>query len=320
MRARHLSILAAMLLAACTPELGACDADRATRVAYFPADGSSAYEGQALMIASCGGADLCHGADAIGSRRRGVPVGLELDVRLASTTALADDAEHARLERGRELVVQHAGRILEALDHGTMPPAAIEPDELSASYLSSAGSPLPPIRSPEAREILRNWLACGAPVVERTVAHPEGVPAVVVPALDVPPIQPTWPSIFREVLLARRCGNRYCHGDAAAADVGLHIDERDCDATHRALVGARASGAHCGGGPTARTLVTPGDAASSILLDKLTPGSRVCGDPMAALRPVDLEAIRAWIDEGAPSCAAPPCGPSACEDELDARP
>jgi len=268
------------------------------------------------MIASCGGANLCHGADAVGERRRGVPVGLELDVRLASTTSEADDAELARLRRGRDLVVQHAGSILRTLDLGAMPPAAIEPDELSASYLSASGAPLPPIRSPEAREVLRNWLACGAPVVERTSAHPEGAPRVVVPRADVPPIQPTWASIFRDVLVARRCGNRYCHGDATSDAVGLHVDATDCDATYDALVGARASGEHCGDGPSTRTLVTPGDAASSVFLDKLTPESGVCGDPMAALRPEDLDAIRAWIEDGAPRCASPPCGPSACADEL----
>src|SRR5699024_821098 len=117
----------------------------------------------------------------------------------------------------------------------------------------------PAIRSPEAREILRNWLACGAPVVERTVPRRDGVPAVVVAAEGVPPIQPTWASIFRDVLVARRCGNRYCHGDAASDELGLHIDDHDCDATYRALVGARASGEHCGDRPSIGALVTPGD-------------------------------------------------------------
>ena len=289
---------------ACTPELGECDQAAATRVAYDPADGRTAYEGQALIISSCGGATLCHGADAEGVRRNGVPAGLELDVRLASTTSAANEAELARLRRGRYLVVQHARSILRTLDLGTMPPRGIDTGALAASYLRSDDTSLPAIDSPEAREVLRNWLACGAPVVERTTARADGVPAVVVPDHYVPPIEPTWASVFRDLLVARRCGNQYCHGDPNAEEVGLHIAYDDCDATYRALVGAAASGEHCGG-PFGRALIVPGDPENSVFLQKLTPGSGVCGDPMAALRPEDLAAIGGWIERGAPDgCVA----------------
>lgn len=299
-----LLLITAGALAACTPEVEDCDQATATRVAYDPADGRTAYEGQALIISSCGGATLCHGADAEGAHKNGVPAGLELDVRLASTTDAANEAELARLRRGRYLVVQHARSILRTLDLGTMPPGGIDTGELAASYLRSDDTPLPAIDSPEAREVLRNWLACGAPVVERTTARADGVPAVVVPDHYVPPIQPTWASVFRDLLVARRCGNQYCHGDTDSEEVGLHIAYDDCDATYRALVGARASGEHCGG-PGDRSLIVPGDPAASVFLQKLTPDSGVCGDPMAALRPEDLEAIGEWIESGAPGGCAP---------------
>lgn len=315
-RRRAIPALALISITACAPELGECDPALARAVAYDPTDGRSAYEGQALMIASCAGGErggLCHGANADAMSRNGVPAGLEFDVRLASTTSAIEPAEVARLRRGRYLVVQHARGILHTLDLGTMPPPGA--GELAAPYLRyEDGAELPAIDSAEGREILRNWLACGAPVAERTSPRSDGVPAVVLPDRYVPPIEPTWASIYRDLLIARRCGNSLCHGNPDAEEVGFHIDPSDCEATHRALVNAEASGKHCGDDPDAGMLVAPGDPDASVLVHKLTPDSpMLCGDAMAALRPEDLTAIREWIEAGAPACTGDSC---TCAEEL----
>ena len=65
--------LSFVLSGGCGPELGVCDEPQALRVAYdglesidgAPPSGLPAYEGQALMIQSCGYGGFCHGADGI---------------------------------------------------------------------------------------------------------------------------------------------------------------------------------------------------------------------------------------------------------------
>src|SRR5690606_5741711 len=75
-RLRALTSLA-LMLAGCEPELGECDPEAAIAVAYDPVDGMPAYEGQALMIASCGNGGFCHGADVTSAESLfGVPAGL----------------------------------------------------------------------------------------------------------------------------------------------------------------------------------------------------------------------------------------------------
>ena len=308
-RLRALTSLA-LMLAGCEPELGECDPEAAIAVAYDPVDGMPAYEGQALMIASCGNGGFCHGADVTSAESLfGVPAGLELDVRLAGNGAEVDQAEIDRLRRGRFLVAQHARGILHTIDLGTMPPAGDAKDrvlEAAPDYVhfqdGGEPSPLPPVGSPEGREILRNWLACGAPVVERPLPRSDGVPAVVVPALHVPPVEPTWSSIYANVLAAR-CASTLCHGGTDTDTIGFRVTS--AQETLRALVDAPPRGEHCRGRDT--PLVAPGDPDGSLLVAKLTPPSAstpaVCGDVMPSagtyLRAEDLAAIREWIANGA---------------------
>src|SRR5690606_34642711 len=124
-----------------------------------------------------------------------------------------------------------------------------------------------------------HWLACGAPVVERPLPRSDGVPAVVVPALHVPPVEPTWSSIYTNVLAAR-CASTLCHGGTDTDAIGFRVTS--AQETLRALVDAPARGEHCRGNGT--PLVAPGDPDGSLLVAKLTPPSAstpaVCGDVM----------------------------------------
>jgi len=305
------------LLLGCGPELGACDPAAATRVAHHalesddgaPPTGLPAYEGQALMLQSCGYGSFCHGADLPPENRRGAPHGLSFDVNLAAADGTVDEARVARLRRARFRVVQEAGAILAAIDDGSMPPPpgpAVD-DVLAGAprYADLDGEPLPAIDSDDGREIVRNWLACGAPVVERAAARDAGVPAVVARPLALPPIEPNWPSLYDNLLAARGCARMVCHG---GGDPSAGFVVSDVASTLDALVGAAASGDACEG----RTLVDPSSPEDSLLLTKLR-GDAGCGDPMPLggipLRQAELDAVEAWIACGAPAgpegCAAP---------------
>jgi hypothetical protein len=303
----HAALAATLLLpcVGCTPELGTCDPAAAVSVAYDEATGMPAYAGQALVIASCGNGAFCHGAEARGRDRYGVPTGLELDVRLAAIDGAVDEAEVVRLRHGRFHVVQHARAILASVEAGTMPPdgaAGAEALDGAPRFVrideQEGAVPLPAVSTPEGRAILRNWLACGAPVVERPVPRMDGAPAEVVPALVLPPVEPTWASIFGDVLETRGCAAARCHGGTEA---GFRVT--DAAGTYAALVGAAASGEDCDG---MGTLVVPGSPDASLFLAKLSAhrGAMVCGDPMPIggipLRAEDLDAIRTWITNGAP--------------------
>lgn len=286
------------LCAGCQPELGECDQASAIRVAYDQASGLPAYEGQALMIASCGYGSFCHGATP--DESFGVPEGLSFDVQLAAADGRVNEDQVARLRRGRFRTVQEARLILHTIDLGTMPPPDDGPMVFDGApvYVRSAGgdfAALPEVGSDEGRELLRNWLACDAPVVERPVPRDDGVPAVVVPPLDLPPIEPTWSSIFDNLLLGRGCAGARCHGGTEA---GFQVT--DPATTHAALVGATPSGDECFG---MGTLVAPSDPGASLLIEKLRP-SPSCGERMPLsglpLRDEDIAAVEQWIADGAP--------------------
>lgn len=298
----RLFVLVAVLAAGCTPELGACDQAAAIRVAYDQATGLPAYEGQALMIASCGHGAFCHGGDDIPRENRlGVPEGLGFDVQLAAPDGTVDEAAIVRQRRARFRVVQEAHLALHTVDLGTMPPPSQQGRDVlgSAPTYVRAGEdtgfePLPAVGSDEGREILRNWLACAAPVIERPVPREDGVTAVVVPPLPLEPIEPTWASVFEDLFRGRGCATALCHG---GSESGFRVTDRD--ATHRALVMGDARGEACTG---EGALIVPGDPDASLLVEKLT-GAPRCGDAMPLggipLRDEDLAAVRDWIAAGA---------------------
>lgn len=297
---RALAISGLLLLTACGPELGACDPSEAIRVAYDEATGMPAYEGQAVMHASCGYGSFCHASDVPMENRLGVPAHLTFDVQLAATDGTVDEAAIARLRRARFRTVQEARGIYESLALGTMPPAGEEGASVRSGaprYLASDDRgelvPLPGADTPAGREIVRNWLACDAPVVERPLPREDGLSAVVVPPLPRDPIEPTWESVFEDLLRARGCAGARCHGGSEA---GFQVT--DAAGTRAALVGAEASGDECAGMP----LVAPGAPDDSLFYRKLAARDEadVCGDPMPLgaprLNDDDLAAVRAWIE------------------------
>jgi hypothetical protein len=159
-------------LAGCLPDLGEGDIERARSVVYTAdLDGFPAYEGQALLHRSCGAGVFCHSEAATASLRNGAPINLSFDLDLAS------DAESTELlRRGQREVVDNARHIMATIEGESMPPGEV------GETIRSAGPvyrELPEIDTPEGADILRNWLASGAPVVERVRSdRPTGVEPV----------------------------------------------------------------------------------------------------------------------------------------------
>ncbi len=295
----------------CQPDLGDCDPTLATQVAYEES-GLPAYEGQALLVRSCGNGSFCHSAGIDAADRFGAPIGLPFDVQVVAVDGNVVEADVLRQRRARFRVVQEAASILGSIEIGVMPPPAAPDSSIDRVYQGApsyaraeGGEALPEITSAAGREILRNWLACGAPVVERGAAREDGVPAVVEEPLFVPPVEPTWPSIFESLVGSRRCATPLCHGGNSRAGYEALVA---ADA-YRGLVGQPARGEDCDG---QGTLVVPGDSGASLLLSKLD-GTSTCGDAMPLnqipVRQATVDAVAAWIDCGAPEgpdgCATP---------------
>ncbi|MCB9595433.1 MAG: hypothetical protein H6719_22120 [Sandaracinaceae bacterium] len=167
----------AALLAGCSVP-GTCDEAAATAV-VSTREGIPAYEGQALMIRSCGARSFCHSEGVEAEARHGAPLGLDFDLGLASLGPEAGDVE--RLDVHQRRVFGLRTNIWQQVSSGMMPPG--EEGRLARSAApvyertipgSTSGDPLPEVDTDEGLEILRNWLRCGTPVIERTQPRADG--------------------------------------------------------------------------------------------------------------------------------------------------
>ena len=243
-------LLAAAPLVACEPDLGECDPDLA-RALYYDGAGPPAYGGQALMDVGCGaGGNYCHAPAATGETRFGAPLGYDLDVRPALTPEDLD-----RLADSHARVRSDPTFIWGEVESGRMPPP--EPSRSAALggaavYVDASGNPLPAIATPEADRMLRNWLACDAPVVETTGGTSTGIGDVVEPLGMVCPAGQaecgtgTCQDVGSD---PRNCGA--CGNDCGAL---FCVDGACVDTCPSALVGCagacvdpQSDAAHCGG-------------------------------------------------------------------------
>lgn len=327
---------------------GACD-DDAARAVVYDAAGRPMYAGQALMVGACaGGGNACHSRNADPALRYGTPAGLDFDVApLALDTNGLDAQALHDLIAVQSMIDGLRGDIFESVSGGSMPPGAVGAEVVNVTYgwvhdpaAPDTDTPLPSVGSPEGREILRNWLACGAPFVERWTSYElttsctshadcpteNCVAGRCRPAGDVippitRPIEANWSSVYR-VLLAP-CSS--CHApDAAGVSIaGLDLSSADVAWTSLVNVPAHANDdalrAVCGG--AGRMLVLPFDPDHSLLVN-LTDGSAPpCGRRMARFVGRELDALRGWIASGAcrADCALPATAMHAtatCTDEV----
>lgn len=302
MRNQSASLFASLLslcFVGCGVDLGECD-DALAKTVYYDGLGEPAYSGQALMTASCGGAGgFCHVSSARGAQRFGVPAGYDFDLVLASDSASTDV-----LRSGVDRVRDDREDIYASVESGRMPTVDSFHANVAA-YQSEGREGLPALTTDRGKNLLRNWLACGAPVVERTTDRPVGVaPVGDIRASGGVRLLATWDSLHANAI-GPSCTQ--CHSGRSPS-AGLDLE--DIDVAYDSLVGdgtgEPAGDAACGGGD--RVLVVPGDPAASLLMHKLegvdANGDSVCGSRM----PIDLEpleeatihAFRTWIENGAP--------------------
>ena len=341
----------------CNSEVGECNLDdpsfgpAALSITYRAADGLPMFEGQALVQSTCGNGSFCHSPAAERGERFGVPKGLDFDVSLAcddqdpscistQTCSEGSSSEYctrlARLEDGQQRALGLGRNFVSQVKSGSMPPgAAGKKVRDPASWARPPNAdPLPSIDSKEGKEIVRNWIACGAPVVARTETPPtpddqsQPCPSfadevciyrgpVVVP-------DPTWSSIYFEQFMDScvtchapangasdlnpdRAGEPIPGGASPAGLAALDLSGSDPTDTsewafesHARVVGVPASAAgDCSG---EGTLVVAGDPAVSLLVQKLR-NEQTCGDPMPQngdllLNDV-ISVVEQWITDGA---------------------
>jgi hypothetical protein len=266
----------ASLVSGCAPDLGPCDMGAASEVVYSP-QGLVATKGQALVYNSCGQGAFCHSANAKGSARYGVPLGLDFDM-LPSPTGWPE-------------VANRRADIWQSVTRGDMPPGHAGATKTGNTLWSfdarqrKDAPQLPALLTNDGKAALRNWLACGAPVVARTQVPTWALPPSDDDAGGAGPSD--WHQVYASIIKPT-CAVSGCHD--ASASGGLSMTD-ECGAyTHLLETGA------CG-----RKRVVPGDG-SSLLLTKLESRMPSCGGgmPVAGALPMAATAqVRAWVEAGA---------------------
>lgn len=241
-----------------------------------------------------------------------------------------------RLRRNQRQTYNHRYDVLRTVEDGSMPPGPAgegrrgEFDYYGEYEAGTFSGLLPTIETAAGRETLRNWLACGSPVLELSVpqdenngptddcgAGPVGRCAVAAPGIEPP--GPVWDQIYTRVVRPLCLS---CHRDPAipideerVPNVFWGYDDRgngqelDYSTEEDALAAmlnveassrSAATDVDCA---ESGLLIVPGDANASIFYRKMTsdPG---CGETMPlggrGLPEEILAPIRQWINEMPP--------------------
>ena len=332
MAARALATLTLPLVVGCAPDLGACDSAAALEVVYT-SDGTPAFAGQGLVNQSCGGGAFCHSRGASPAARHGAPHGMDFDLTLASLSTDLNQEEIDRLGRDQLAILRMADEVHSQVGLGLMPPSGAMSGAVLASLPrydrvgadGTSFAPLPSADSPAGQEILRNWLICGAPVVERTQERLEGDNTVgfTVEVCNRRCVDPSWPDIVSQIL-GPSCALSQCH-DAEEPVEGLDLSVSDpgdaaaLEQLHATLLAGTPQGELCVTSPSSETpFVVPGTADGSSLYRKLRPELLDCGALMplsgSTLSQQRLCAIREWIECGACATAEDPTCADCLED------
>jgi hypothetical protein len=303
MRVVFVGLAMSWSVVACGPDIGECDMPAATKVVYL--NGVPFVEGQALVHQSCAGS-TCHASSAVGEGRTGAPHGLNFDVAPLTKSATAKDLRVLRA--GINEIRNEAEELWSVIDDGTMPPGKAG-DRPDLKWFSDSGGTLDAMLTgvdlAEARDKVRNWLACQAPIVAATSDSPlaqnaKGMQLGAVMPTGKSGISADFQSIYDNLLTT--CTS--CHSTSGAYKQ-LVIDFSSKDAAYKTLVGKQAitgSGGECSG----RTLVKANDCKGSLLYQKLayaTGSPEICGQSMPFGLPMVSEEIQKavcdWIDAGA---------------------
>ncbi len=314
----------ALALAGGCNDLGECNDPAQGRVPVLVGT-EVMYAGQAIIVKSCA-AGSCHTAMTTPDNRCGVPRGLDFDISPAIAKPDADGGvarisaeDMAQLRKHQRKVFDERHLIWEQVEKDLMPP-----DGLGESYRrASAGSlidvssgdclatgKLAPITDKQTRELLRNWLACGSPIVEANVESLTkpvgGTVGDQFPACG--PIEdPTFENLY-EVVLNTTCVAG-CHepdGSGGAEDFDLSSPS----VAYANLMGKDGKGMAPTDCPTNdNPMITPNKPEESYFFAKVggggdEAGKSICGFLMPlgfdGLPPASLDLVQRWIEAGAP--------------------
>jgi cytochrome c553 len=318
--------------AGCGEEVGPCDA---------PIDGEDTvlfnstvqFGGQAIMNKACAG---CHSSGAKGKARGGAPAGLDFDLypvdpdsaEVVESGVSTNDAGQpiiklkragwSGLRERQRRIFEERNLIWQQVKDGLMPP----PDRSVFGQLQSivGTSNRQPcqmdvgaysnLSEKSSRDVLRKWLACGAPIVEinsdkiaadkDNASYPD---AGFTPSAGIVGYQYlscdgsdggtgsviTFEDVY-EKIIATSCLD--CHSQSGQQTPNLD----GVDKAHTALVGDK--NAHCNGKP----YVKAGDSAQSYLYELVsqTPNcSNMTRMPTIPLSSADQKMIADWIKGGA---------------------
>lgn len=287
--------LVAATAVGCADDLGTCQMEAATQVIYA-SDGTPYYAGQGLLQSGCA-EGVCHSVYAEKAGRKGAPHGLNFDV--APLNAQSSEANIGALRDGIAHVRDRAGDIWGEIVAGTMPPgeAGARPDQVWKVADGNA-TPLTNVTSDLSKATIRNWLACGAPVVAGVTGAPQAA-AMIGPTVD--PLKsmstgaPTFDMVFDSVF--RTCGT--CHVPSVTM-VGLDLTTKN--AAYDSLYGKDPFSGGAGVCSSQKNkLIVPGNCKESLVYQKLR-ANPPCGTqmpPTGALSDTSVQLLCDWIDAGA---------------------
>lgn len=330
------SLLAAAFVSSACNDLGECtDPERGRQT--VDARGTIMYAGQAIMVASC--ASGCHVSTAKGAGRQGAPADMNFDLVPVAAGKLikndagqatgveVDQAQLAGLRSRQRHVFDDRENIWDQVDKGLMPPDGVgETYRAVAAGVKVLFGPASSctrgeqVGFKESKGVLRQWLACGTPVVEtvsadlpfEAVASDAGAPerasgAVAYsgsvgyqyPACAAAATAPSFDEIYEQILkTGYSCVD--CHSGAAAFgnfDMGA-----TADTAYTALTTKMSS---CAATPAYVVPNDPSKSLLSVIVDGKASATARCGlEPMPlgmmGISDADLTRINAWINAGAP--------------------
>jgi hypothetical protein len=282
------------LLVGCSEDLGVCEMSAAMQPVYAP-DGTPYYAGQALVQYACADG-VCHSATAANDARKGAPFDLNFDLRPLSAQSTAGNI--VALRNGVAKVRDDSHDMYGEIVGGTMPPGAAGARTLPTWKLGN-GQPagLPGLDTDAGKATVRNWLACGAPVVSGVTPAPADAMQIasstVLPALDTGPVAGGFSALYASVIMP--CGAS-CHKPGGVYD-GLDLSSAAVAFTNLTTKESN-PGACMGKGK----YVTAGDCDKSLAYLKLTMNAP-CGVQMPQGGPYlaqkDVDAMCTWIKDGA---------------------
>lgn len=309
----------------CTEDVGDCVDPREGRDTVV-VNNMVQYGGQAIINESCAG---CHGTQVKGQARRGAPVGLDFDLFPVESEELVgsgtpmlkvDEPVLTGLRGRQRRVFEQRNLIWAQVKSGDMPPDGVGAayralsrifDSREADICRRAKRSYDGVFQKSSMDILRNWLACNAPIVEANGAPLDGkmegvagkagyqYPACPDPSADGGGIIP-FETVYEEVL----SGCVGCHNGKQPPDL------TSMDTAFGALVEKQSSAGSCSG----KTYVVPRDPTASLLLERLLPnascgtGIMPPGNPLSASQ---VQLVRKWITDGALREADVPAGEDA---------